>query len=144
MFSWWKCRPHIKNMPVLHLSYFCLNSKPQSSRCSVDSLSSSYLLIGHLFSKGGQMKLFFSLFEHLRLTKGSRFVTRPGFWHKFHNSIRFSFTSLRFNSMTDSIQYRLFWIYIRYITCQISQGEKKNSTNAVKYRPIESVGTTLL
>ncbi len=37
--------------------------------------------------------------------------TRAGFWHTFHDSIRFSFTSLRFDYQFDSIQYRLF----RYI-----------------------------
>lgn len=52
------------------MSYFCLNSKPQFSRCSVDSLSSSYLLIEHLFLKEAKCSCF-SLFKHLRLTMGS-------------------------------------------------------------------------
>ncbi len=68
-------------------------------------------------------------------------IKRAGFWHKFHDLIRFSFTSLRFDSITNSIQYWLFWIHIRYSTCQIFK-QKNLSTDAVKYT-WESARTTL-
>ncbi len=63
---------------------------------------------------------------------------RAGFWHTFHDSIRFSFTSLRF----DSIQYRLFWIYIRYSTCQIfsTNESTKKKTQLMSLGPAGIVG----
>jgi len=44
-------------------------------------------------------------------------VNRAGYWHKFHNSIWFWFTSLQF----DSIQYWLFWTSVT-INGKFSQG----------------------
>lgn len=54
----------------------------------MDSLSSSYLLIGHLFQKKAKLCFFFSLFEHIRLIKGSRLLLGLGFDINF--TVRFN------------------------------------------------------